>query len=472
MAKRKSSPVAYFEGDQYDAGIMASAGISVAFENDRPASSRAGAFPPPGQMPGAEPSSVVPDESLYAGLTDLMPWGEGNDFPQRIVELYNRDPIIPTTLGKLSAMLVSRGIMAVEVDIDEKGNEVVRKLTGDQAVIDAVNAFIDSRKFKLYLREMAGDATWFFNGFPEMIVSKDRSIITELHPLNAEECRWCRMSPTGNLPHIYLDANWPRHSAQQAKKIQAIDPYHPDPVGWLRDQSVYNCVYPIRFPTPGKRYYALPHHYSLVESGWLDVHLGIPAYKKHVMKNQMALKYHFKVDKDYWPMLYGEKYTKATAEGKRALKVKWLESMNKQLTDVTKAGNSIITDVTWDQVNKMFKDHITITAIPDPLKDGKFIEDNMEATAQIFYALNVDPAMVGFAGGDKMGAKSGGSDKREAYLIALQMLSPFRDMLLEPLMFVAEYNGWKAALPKLGFRFRDTILTTLDTGAGTTKKLS
>jgi hypothetical protein len=40
-------------------------------------------------------------------------------------------------------------------------------------------------------------------------------------------------------------------------------------------------------------------------------------------------------------------------------------------------------------------------------------------------------------------------------------------MLLEPLDFVAEYNGWKERYPGLTFKFRDTILTTLDTGAGT-----
>lgn len=468
MAKKASSAPVFFAGDGYDAGIMAQAGISVAMESDRPAG-RKGL---PSVMPGAKPSTAVPDEVLYGGAAgDLMPWGAGNDFPQRIVELYNQDPIIPTTLGKLASMLVGKGIMAVEEDIDGDGNDIVRKPTGDAAILAEINKFITSRKFKLYMREMAGDATMFFNGFPEMIVSKDRSEITELHPLNAEECRWCRMTPEGDLPHIWLDANWPRHNTAQAKKINAIDPYRPDPVEWLRSAPFYNCVYPIKFPTPGKRYYSLPHHYALVESGWLDVHLAVPAFKKYMMKNQMTLKYHWKVDKDYWGQMYGDAYNKGTPTAKRAIKIKWLEQMNKMLTDVTRAGNSIITDVTWDQVNKMFKDHITVTPMADVMKDGKYISDNHEASAQIFYALNVDPTLVGFAGGAS-GARSGGSDKREAYLIALQMLTPFRDMLIEPLMFVAEYNGWKAAIPNLSFRFRDTILTTLDTGAGTAKKLS
>ena len=112
------------------------------------------------------------------------------------------------------------------------------------------------------------------------------------------------------------------------------------------------------------------------------------------------------------------------------------------------------------------------SAVTDSMLDGKYVEDNLEAAANIFYALGVDPTIVGFAGGSKQGARSGGSDKREAYLIALQMMMPMRDMILEPLEFIAEYNGWKARHPNLRFRFRDTILTTLDTGAGTAKKLS
>ncbi|MBD2700144.1 hypothetical protein IC229_05825 [Spirosoma sp. BT702] len=468
----KRSTVPYYEGEFFDTAILASAGISISLETDRPAQSRSG-VPKSGLQPGTTPSVAVPDESLYGPtIDDVMPWGDGNDFPQRMVDLYNQDPIIPQTLGKLATMIVGGGILIVEEDIDEKGQKVFRAPSGDPALLAEIRAFIDHPKFSLYMREMASDVITFYNGWPEMIISKDRSIITSLEPLNGEECRWCRMTSKGELPYIYLSANWPRYTPLLTKKINVLDPYRPDAVEWLREASFHNCVYPIRFPTPGKRYYSLPHHYSIVESGWLDVHLAIPQFKKFVMKNQMTLKYHWKVDKEYWAQTYGEKYTKATPEGKRAIKVKWLKDMNKTLTDVSRAGNSIITDVTWDQVNKVYKDHITVTPITDAMIDGKYIEDNLEAAANIFYAFGVDPSQVGFAGGDKMGGQSGGSDKREAYLIALQMLRPFRDMLLEPLRFVSIYNGWKAAMPKLAFAFNDTILTTLDTGAGTAKKLS
>lgn len=471
MAKKKT--LEFFAGHDHDIAILAQAGISVALEHDRPAGASTTYRPP--TEPAAKPTFSIPDASLYPSIGgDLMPWGDGNDFPQRLTELYNKDPLIPPTLGKVTAMIQGRGIMAVLEEIDEEGNEVVRPVPPGTPTGKRINAFITSVDFRRYLREMSADAAWFFNGFPELILSKDRSEIVQIHPLNCEEVRWCRMKPDGSLPYVFVNANWPRcnDSSATTARVDAIDPYRWDRIEALREGSSYNVVYPILYPTPGKRYYALPHHYSIVESGWLDIHLAVPEFKKYLMKNQMTIKYHWKVDKDYWGLTYGEKYLKGTTAEKMAIKKTWLNQMNKSLTDVSRAGNSILTETSWDSVRNAYRDHITVTPIADLMTDGKYVDDNMEAAANILYALNLDPTLVGFAGGSKTGARSGGSDKREAYLIALQMLNPFRDMLIEPLHFIAEYNGWKADYPNLSFRFRDTILTTLDTGAGTKKVIS
>ncbi|GAB3550549.1 hypothetical protein [Spirosoma fluminis] len=467
------SSLHYFTGDAHDVVIVPHAGVSIALENDRPAR-RSGLI----TSPGAQPTVAQPDWAMYPSLGgDIMPWGDGNDFPQRIAELYRKDPIIPTTLGKVASMLTGKGVKAVLEDLDEEGKEIDRALPKNDPVTREINAFLNNNLFRLYLREMAGDAAWFFNGWPEMLLSKDRSKIVQLHPLNAEEVRWCRMDERGNLPHVYLNANWPSATTGDGRtiKINALDPYRWDRVDWLRESSFYNCVYPISYPTPGQRFYSLAHHYSIVESGWLDVHLAIPAFKKFLLKNQMSIKYHIKIDEDYWPELYGDKYIGAgvTDETRRQLRKEWIDSVTRMLTNVENAGALLVTAMKAPlNPDGKVRDFVTLTPVTDPMKDGKYIEDNLEAAANIFYTLGVDPTLVGFAGGEKMGARSGGSDKREAYLIALEMLAPFRDMLIEPLEFVAEYNGWKARFPDLRFRFRDKILTTLDTGAGTKKILS
>lgn len=465
------SQIEYFDSAGGAVAVLNHGTVAITLEQDRPgllASANAGSSA--STQPGTKPSVSVVNRTLYPTWGgDIMPWGEGNDFPQRIIKLYHKDPIIPQTLGKVASMLIGKGIMAVDVDLDDTGNEVVRPIRDTE-----IDQFINNRFFRKYLFKTASHFAWFFNAFPEMLVSKDRKKIVGLNPLQTSECRWCTMTDEGELPFVYLNANWPIGSSSDkyTTQIHALDPDRYDGVDWLREQAVYNCIYPISYPTPGFRFYSLAHHHSIVESGWLDVHLAVPAFKKFLMKNQVSIKYHFKVDGSYWSSVYGDKYTKATADEKRAIKKTWLQNMNKTLTDVEKAGGSIITEMTWDKEKKIFIDHIQVVPITDAIKDGKYIEDNLEAAANIFYALGVDPAIVGFAGGANQAARSGGSDKREAYLIILQMLAPQREMLLEPLDFVADYNGWKKRYPRLRFQFRDTILTTLDTGAGTKKVLS
>lgn len=455
------SQIEYFTGSTADAVVVPRLGLSFAIEHEKPMgkSVHPTAASIVNTAPGANPSAVQPNQALYPAISgDIMPWGQGNDFPQRITSLYSKDPIIPTTLGKIAAMVQGRGIIPVLEYVDDDGDPLYKPLPQNDVVAAEIYAYLSSRYHKQYMREMASDATMYFNGFPEMLISKDRRKIVQLHPLNAEEARWCQMDKAGNLPHIYLSADWPRATVDTAKQITAIDPFRYDAVDWLRDRKEYNVVYPIRFPTPGQRYYALPHHYSLVESGWLDVHLAVPQFKKYMLKNQMSIKYHIKVDEAYWPLAFGDDWNKAkTKPGERQKLIEgWLEKVTKMLTNVENTGQALITQVkaATNDPTKV-ADYVTITPIQDPSREGQHLADNLEAAANIFYALNVDPTLVGFAGGDKMGARSGGSDKLQAYLIALQMLSPFRDMLIEPVDFMADFNGWKAHFPRLKWIYPD-----------------
>jgi hypothetical protein len=457
----------YFAGDNYDVAVLPQAGMMIQLEGDRPAQRKTSLIT--SSAPATGPTAVQPDWARFSSASgDIMPWGDGNDFPQRIHELYYQDPIIPTTLGKTASMLVSGGIMAVLADVNEKGERVFLPLPKDNPVTAEIEAFIGSAHFKRYLREMASDAVWYFNGFPEMLLNKARTKIVQLHPLNAEECRWARMDEQGNLPYVYVSASWPHAtiSDDRTKRIHALDPYRWDRVEWLRESNFYNCVYPISYPTPGKRFYSLAHHYSIVESGWLDVHRSIPAFKKFMLRNQMAIKYHVKVDKAYWPMRFGAAWNKADDKGKEELIRGWVDYITKTLTNVENAGSMLMTQIEAGLDGKPAKEYVIIEAVPDPFKDGKYLDDNLEAAANIFYALGIDPTLVGFAGGEKMGARSGGSDKREAHLIALHQMAPHRDMIIEPLEFIAEFNGWKKEFPLLDFPFCDKILTTLDSGAG------
>ena len=74
---------------------------------------------------------------------------------------------------------------------------------------------------------------------------------------------------------------------------------------------------------------------------------------------------------------------------------------------------------------------------------------------------------AGMPGGTYAG-NQGGSNIREAFLVNIAMAWLDRQNLLDPIEAMLEFNGVK----DIQLRFRNTILTTLDSGSGTTKNLA
>lgn len=402
---------------------------------------------------------------------DVRPWGDGNDFPQQIIELYSRDPIIPETFSKKVSMINMSDVIAVELQgYNDDQSEILKWIDDDE-----IWQFLNNQSTKRYLLEASLDLVWFFNAFPELIMTRNREKVLYISHQEAANCRYEYKPSQAEVEWVHLNANWPwvGQNDPLTLKRRCLDPYRWDRVEWARGLKDGSFIYPINIPSPGKDFYQLANHDSIRTSGWLDIHLSVPQFKKSMMHNEIAVKFHLKVDPKYWGMLYGEDKWKAMEpKEKKAKKEEWLKSMNSVLTDVQNAGKSIMTERVWDQVNAKYLDYIEITTVTEGMREGKYIQDGLEAAANIFYAAGIDPTIVGFAGGEKLGQKSGGSDKREAWLIQTHMLKPYRDPLLEPLYFAAEFNGWTKKYPRLKFRHRDVILTTLDTGAGTKKTLS
>ncbi len=123
------------------------------------------------------------------------------------------------------------------------------------------------------------------------------------------------------------------------------------------------------------------------------------------------------------------------------------------------AGKSIMTITMPDPQNpgntiKVF----TVTAVDDKIKSGLYIEDSQEASSHIYTALQVDPTLSGISPGKQMGAGSG-SDKRVAFNVFSALHKFHRDLLLEVLNLVRDYNGWPADLE---FRFLIPQVNTAD----------
>lgn len=416
------------------------------------------------QAKAADPTMPRVSSGQARSGQDIEVWGDDNAFPQMIIDLYSKNTMIPRLLGDKAAKLVGGGLVAMKVVGFENGQEKLEYINDPE-----IKEWLDDFQLNRTLYEMANDLLWFYNGWVELIPSVDRSKIVGFVHQEASFCRWAKQNSQGKCEEVLISADWPNNDPKSTITLPVIDPYAWGSIDKVRESKKTNFLYPFNIPTVGKTFYQLAHHDSVRTSGWLDILQAVPSFKKYLLKNSMSIKYHFEIDAEYWPAFFGEKeWAAAKPDEQQALKKKWLESMTAALTDVEKAGNSIVTEKIFDQASlKDYRSYVSINVLNDATKDGSYIKDVLEGNSQVLYAFGVDGTTVGFNGGDNEAQRSGGSDKREAWLIDKLLIQPHRNFLLEPLRWAARYNGWEKRHPGFKIVTMDSILTTTDTGFGT-----
>ena len=122
-----------------------------------------------------------------------------------------------------------------------------------------------------------------------------------------------------------------------------------------------------------------------------------------------------------------------------------------------------------NESNGRIEEEWKITALDNKSKDSDRLVTSAAANSEILFALMINPNVMGagMPGGTYAG-QSGGSNIREAFLVNIANAWIDRQNILDPLECYLRFNGVK----DVELRFRNTILTTLDTGAGTKKVVS
>ncbi len=193
----------------------------------------------------------------------------------------------------------------------------------------------------------------------------------------------------------------------------------------------------------------------------------ISKFKKHMLENQITIKYHIKVHPDFWPLQFGDDWSKWNATEQDTAMGDWLDNFSKFMKGPEGSGNSMMTPKAFfrGQNDKSF-DLVEITEFKNHFsKDGTYIEDSLEASLHQTSALGLHGEIVGNSPSSQMGAGSG-SGSRVAFNQRVSMSRFVQDLVLQPLYTIAEFNGWD---DELVFRMRNSLITTLDTGASATK---
>lgn len=429
-------------------------------------------------------------------------WGEDNRFPQNIEQQMAHCGVGKAALEFKARQLWGSGILPgiIKGYEDEGKREIFEPL--DRVRFKNVYSFLEQRSLFRFFLEYLQDWVWYGNCFPEIILSKDTKTITGLVHQESNDCRFKQMDESGKISKVYLSKLWGANSTQYAKfdpekklrgivdtdrepievdnkyvkALDVIDMY--DAVESLKSiaknlkskKGLLSAILPTNYPSPNKTYYQVTAWDGARLGGWVEIAAKIPSLFKRIFNKAFRIRYHIQIPDTYFEKKYGSEVWRSLKGGEKATKRKEvLKEMDEFLTGDKNAYKTFLSVFDVDPITKKEYGQIKIDKLDDKIDVDKEIIMSSTADAQFLIAAGVHPALFG-AGVIGTGAqRTGGSDQREAFLVSNALLNLERNVALEPLYLVRDYNGWDSDIV---FRIRDTVLTTLDKGKGTEKTVS
>ena len=405
------------------------------------------------------------DTIISIGGYRCAPWGISNDYPQIAEGIINKSTVLGAALRFKKDMILAQGIYVYKItgyaDNGEPQRQVIFK--------PYVSNFMNSRMVRTYLECAIRDNLKFGTAFPALIPAKSGKKIIHIYAKNAFHCRY-EIQNNGVIQNVIYCGSLPLTSSE-VFAIPCLDPDNPEFDMQLRAVKglIKEFIYPIKDNFSNSTYYGLPAWETARQAGWLDIAAKIPKFISSMYENQISPKYHIQIPYRLWERKFpASKFT--DPDERMQLIEDYITKFEAELTSPEKARKTIVTMFELNEKGEA-EEKITITPIDEKWTNENLITSAV-ANAEIFYAegLNPDMAGMGMAGGGPYSSSSGGSNIREAYLIATAHAWTAQQRILDPLEAMLRYNGDIAEDEQIGFQ--KTILTTLDTGAGTAKVVS
>ncbi len=412
-----------------------------------------------GETPRTQPTKVGPSRTELADSTIIAEWGDENNFPLKLRKEKEANPDLGSALDWKARALYAGGLHYVIRD------RFTKEPMPDSPEIRRLTFEIDQFLFRnrQYLAQACVDLYDLNNVFAQIIISEDRKKIHRIHALEAQDCRFGKRTPGGDIKHIYLHPDWMEWNGQEAddkiKKVAAIHPHTVSPEE-IKEQKgeAMKFIFPVAYPT-GKNYYQYPQWWSVKKSKWLDFANMIPTVKEAILRNMALIRYHIQMP-DYWMQERYKDWGKMTDKQKEEATKKEFQVINDVLHKPENAGKSVYTTFKVFQASGKEYGGWKIEAVDDKMKDGALLADSSEATIKVFSATSIDPSLHGLIPG-KGGSNRSGSDKREALNIYMSLIQVHEDIILDPWQFASWYN-WNNETYEVHWFLKKPLLQTLN----------
>lgn len=414
-------------------------------------------------------------------LIKFVKRGNNNKQPVEVMEKVYLNSTLGANVQFNSKMAYGDGIMVVKKERDPVTKEIniVEQLPSEQPDIFQ---FLLDNNYNNATQEWANDIVVFFESYAEFIFARDNkttSKIVQLNPIESVNSRLSKADDvTGLIEYHGYSTKWHESSQPDLKATPLLDRRTP-----IRDLKVkrgksmnlrgvklvpkdVSYMLQLMQPTPGRYYNGKPYWWAIFESGLFDFACAIPKLRKALIQNQMILKFHVTIHKDFWVKLFkSEGIPDTDTKLKVARRKKFLKDMNDFLSGEENAGKSFVSEFDYDKIKGFETQDIIIKPIDNKLSGGEYLKDSQEVTDAICYAMEIHPSIIGASGNS---GSINGTEARELFIIKQAMMKPIRDLLVLPLYIVKEINGWDA---DIHFVVPNIMLTTVDKGTGQIKSI-
>jgi hypothetical protein len=421
------------------------------------------------QLSSPKPRKEDIDKNTVDGM-EIALWGPSNDWPKKADEIINKVGVLNTGLRFTRNFTLGQGIFpCIITGYDEKGNELFSPPTDPTLAV-----FANSRVLRRYMEKSMRDYLKLGVSYVQLLLNAEGDKIVGINTINSKYCRLTVANPQGVIEKCVVSGRWPDNPTQGEYTVyDVLDEYDPfadlQRRRWGKKTAGKSFIMCIRDSWSNNEYYSAPLWYASYLAGWVDIATMVPAFLKKAYTNQITWKWHIQIPYAFWDKQF-PKTEYANIEIRKQAIEDYMDSIEENLCGEAGADKPIFTFFDINPQNGKTEEQWIIKPLENKLGNEQNLVTSAAANSEIMFAMMVNPNVMG-AGmpGGAYAGNSGGSNIREAYLVNIANCWLDRQNILDPIELYSRFNGGPE---NIEWRFRSTILTTLDTGAGTAKTLS
>ena len=410
-------------------------------------------------------------DQTTVGDYDVASWGPINNWPKIADDIISKVGVLNTGLRFTRNFTLGQGIFpCVITGYDANGNEILTPPTDI-----TMASFANSRIIRRYMEKALRDYLKLGIGYVQLLLNLEGDKIVGINTINAKYCRLTvANTQTGIIEKCIVSGKWPDNpTIEECTVIDVLDDYDPfadlQRRRWANQTKGKSFIMCIRDSWSNNEYYSAPLWYASYLAGWVDIATMIPAFLKKAYTNQITWKWHIQIPYAFWEKKF-PKLDYTDLELRKADIEAFMDAIEENLCGEKGADKPIFTMFAINEQTGRTEEQWIIKPLENKLSNEQNLITSAAANSEIMFAMMVNPNVMG-AGmpGGAYAGNQGGSNIREAYLVNIANCWLDRQNILDPIEIYYRFNG---GAENVEWRFRNTILTTLDTGAGTAKTLS